>query len=142
MAEKEVLISKINSSLWWHVSPRDPEAYNKRGKFFASSYAQAEFYGRPNDKPEKVKIQNPIYGFSELEILKKLFDPKVATLLSLKDDIVGDDPKWYEKRIALDRKMFLAAKKKGCDAIVLLIPNGKKELSKNRKPSSIELNLL
>ena len=73
---KRVLIDKINKSEWWHVSPRDPNAYSKRGKFLASTYQQAEFYGRPNDIPEKVRISNPVYGFSEIEILKKLFQNK------------------------------------------------------------------
>jgi hypothetical protein len=140
MADKNVLISKINDSLWWHVAPRDPGAYYKRGKFLASTYSQAEFYGRPNDQPEKVNISNPLYGFSELELLTKLFCPKYANALLRK--VNDDDPRWYEKRIALDRKMYLKAKEMGYDAIVLVTQNGKKELSKNRKPSSMELNLL
>lgn len=40
---KEVLIDKINKSEWWHVTPADPEAYSKRGKFLSSTYQQAEF---------------------------------------------------------------------------------------------------
>ena len=62
---KKVLINKVNSSYWWHVTPRDPNAYKKRGKFLASTYTQAEFYGRPNIEPENVEISNPIFGFSE-----------------------------------------------------------------------------
>ena len=70
---KDILIEKINKSEWWHVPPRDRDAYKKRGKFFASTYKQAEFYGRPNDVPEKVLISNPIFGFSKVEILRSLF---------------------------------------------------------------------
>ena len=70
---KTILIDKINKSAWWHVNPQDVDAYKKRGKFLASTYAQAEFYGRPNDVSEKVSITNPIYGCSEIEILKIFF---------------------------------------------------------------------
>ena len=62
---RRTLINKINSSLWWHVTSSDPSAYKKRGKFFMSTYQQAELYGRPNDIPDKVLITNPVYGFSE-----------------------------------------------------------------------------
>ncbi|MBI2098502.1 hypothetical protein HYW39_02565 [Candidatus Curtissbacteria bacterium] len=140
---KETLINKINNSLWWHVPPRDPEAYKKRGKFFASTFNQAEFYGRPNDVPEKVSISNPLYGFSEFEIVKVLFpDETVAefeTFLS-----AGSDYKesWYEERIRWDAKMYRKAREMGYDAIVLFGSNGRKYLEKNRKPHSIELNLL
>ena len=64
---KTILIDKINKSAWWHVNPQDVDAYKKRGKFLASTYAQAEFYGRPNDVSEKVSITNPIYGCSKLK---------------------------------------------------------------------------
>lgn len=75
---KNVLIEKINNSEWWHVPPQDPEAYKKRGKFFASTFLQAEFYGKPNDNSEKINIKNPIFGFSEFEILEQLFKKQKA----------------------------------------------------------------
>jgi hypothetical protein len=53
----------------------------------------------------------------------------------------GTSPNWYQKRIALDHKMYLRAKKLGYDAIVLMTPHGKKDLQRRRKPRSIELNL-
>jgi len=134
------LIQKINQSSWWHVPPRDPGAYKKRGKFFASTYLQAEFYGKPNDEPEKVKIRNPVFGFSEKEILSKLFGvEKAKNLLSA---TLSEDENWYQKRIDLDQKMHERAKELRHDAIVLLTKNGKKELKKQRKPNSIELNLV
>ena len=134
---KAILIEKINKSVWWHVAPKDVNAYKKRGKFLASTYAQAEFYGRPNDVPEKASVNNPIYGRSEIEILKNLFTKNYKKLFSTISDDVGG----YASRISLDAKMFRKANKMGYDAIVLLGSNGIKYLSKNRKPHSIELNL-
>ncbi|MCX6789070.1 MAG: hypothetical protein NTZ42_00455 [Candidatus Gribaldobacteria bacterium] len=135
---KKILINKINNSLWWHVSPMDPNAYKKRGKFLASTYKQAEFYGRPNDIPEKIKISNPVYGTSEINILKILFPMDYKKLYS---SVLGDHKDWYKRRIGLDSKMYQRAKGIGYDAIVLLGSNGNKYLMKNRKPHSIELNL-
>lgn len=152
---KEVLTDKINKSEWWHVHPADPDAYSKRGKFLASTYQQAEFYGRPNDIPDKVFIISPVYGFSEKEILLKLFPGERnnrflkeykkfksrAFQPSAKDDYKHVEY-WYQRRIRLDAAMFKKAKSLGHDAIVLLTRTGRKELERNRKPSSIELNLL
>jgi len=135
---KKILINKINKSTWWHVTPSDPCAYIKRGKFLASTYLQAEFYGRPNDLPEKVEITNPVYATSERKILKILFPEKYRNLIA---EIEYDDNRWYSRRIDLDAKMYQRAKKMGYDAIVLLGSNGEKQLIKNRKPYSIELNL-
>lgn len=135
---KEILINKINQSLWWHVTPGDLSAYKKRGKFFASTYKQAELYGRPNDIPEKVDISNPLYGISEIKILKTLFPIEYRDLLVA---VERDDKDWYVRRIELDAKMYQKAKIMGYDAIVLLCGNGEKYLMKNIKPRSIELNL-
>jgi len=137
---KEILVDKINRSEWWHVPPQDPDAYNKRGKFLASTYHQAEFYGRPNDIPDKVFITNPVYGFSEKEILKQLFSENDSSYLL--DKVLKGKKYWYQERIKLDAKMFKKAKSLGHDAIVLMARTGRKELERNRKPSSIELNLL
>jgi hypothetical protein len=141
MAEdiKKVLIDKINKSKWWHVSPQDSDAYGRRGKFLASTYRQAEFYGRPNDIAEKVVISNPVFGFSEKEIIVKLF-PDSDAAFQLKD--LENEVDWYQKRIALDAKMFRKAKFFGYDAIVLMTLTGRRDLKRNRKPRSIELNLL
>ena len=136
---KKILVDKINNSDWWHVTPRDPNAYSKRGKFLASTYRQAEFYGRPNDIPEKVFITNPVYGFSEREILKQLFPKRNNGFLQDDDE---KDKFWYQKRIEQDAAMFKKAKSLGYDAIVLVAEIGRKELERNRKPRSIELNLV
>jgi len=118
--------------------PKDLNAYKKRGKFFASTYKQAEFYGRPNDISEKVQISNPIYGTSEMNILKILFPKNYKKLYA---SVIDDRKDWYNRRIKLDSKMYQKAKNVGYDAIVLLGNNGEKYLMKNRKPNSIELNL-
>ena len=136
---RKILIDKINSSYWWHVPPRGPNTYKKRGKFLSSTYIQAEFYGRPNIEPEKVNVAKPIFDFSEVGILKQLF-PKKYKELSLSED--ADKSDWYGERIELDRKMCEMARRSGHDSIVLLNPAGKKSLERNRKPGSIELNLL
>ena len=137
---KKILIDKINRSLWWHVTPRDSTAYKKRGKFLASTYDQASFYGRPNDIPERVKISNPLCAISEVKILKILFPKDYKKLYASVIDI--DDRKdWYKRRIMLDSKMYQKAKSRGHDAIVLLGSNANKYLVRNRKPRFIELNL-
>ena len=142
MSEKETLIAKINNSCWWHVPPGDSDAYKKRGYFFASTFAQAEFYGRPDDQPERVNIGNPVYGFSEMEILEKLFTSERIANFFLKDMENSTRASMYKKRIALDRKMYVRAKQLGYDAIVLMTSQGRKDLQRERKPRSMELNLL
>jgi hypothetical protein len=142
MSEKETLIAKINNSCWWHVPPGDSDAYKKRGCFFASTFAQAEFYGRPNDQPDRVNIKNPVYGFSEMEIFEKLFTSERIANLALKDMENSIGAGMYKKRVALDRKMYVRAKQLGYDAIVLMTSQGRKDLQKKRKPRSMELNLL
>ena len=144
MIMRSTLIKKINNADWWHVTPSDPEAYEKRGKFFASTFTQAEFYGRPNDIPERVSIKNPVFGFSEREILIKLFNKENARkyLAVLSDDNNTHDPDWYKKRINLDARIHNRARELGHDAIVLMGSAGKKALLRRRKPNSIELNVI
>jgi hypothetical protein len=140
---KHILIEKINQSDWWHVPPSDRNAYKKRGKFLASTYLQAEFYGRPNMDSERVNIKNPVFGFSEVAILEQLFEKEeLEASLMLHAEIVSADLKMYEKRIALDAKMHTKAKQLGYDSIILMTEAGKVALSRARKPNSIELNLV
>jgi len=141
-ALKDFLIRKINAGEWWHVTPRDSDAYKKRGKFLASTYLQAEFYGRPNDVPERVTINNPVFGFSEEEIWKQIISHYRDNKLMM--DILNgtDDENLYDRRVTVDAMMFSAAKKLGYDSIILICRSGYKALLKNRKPHSIELNLL
>jgi len=89
-------------------------------------------------EPEKVTVKNPIFGFSEKEILNQLFGKKGDKYL---DRVEKADKDFYQKRIELDKKMYQKAKSSGYDAIVLMTEAGKKSLQKGRKPNSIELNL-
>ena len=58
------------------------------------------------------------------------------------EELENNDNDWYQKRIDVDVKIFEKAKKLGYDAIVLMNPAGKKDLERNKKPRSIELNLV
>jgi hypothetical protein len=67
------MTAHVNKSDWWHVPPLDRTAYSKRGKFYASSFVQAEFYGRPLDEAQRVTIAKPFCGIqthSWLRLLK------------------------------------------------------------------------
>src|ERR1035438_2939947 len=75
MNAHEKLVKHINRKGWWHVPPLDPNAYKKRGKFLASSFVDAEFYGRPLDEPLRVTISKPLVGDEptiEMELVGKL----------------------------------------------------------------------
>jgi len=58
----EKVIQRINRKDWWQATPVDPSSYSKRGKFLASTYREAEFWGRPNNAPERVTVKNPLIG--------------------------------------------------------------------------------
>jgi hypothetical protein len=131
----ERLIAHINRKLWWHVPPQDPAAYPKRGKFYASSFREAEFWGRPLDEPQHVNVSNPIVGDDDaVEI--DLFghpipepDPSSRTVL--------------EWRWQLDARMIRAALALGYDSIVLMTPVAFAAFTgRGRIPRSIELNVL
>ena len=124
------LIAFVNRKNWWHVPPRDSDAYKKRGKFLASTYKEAEFWGRPLDQPEKVRIEKPLIG-DEATIEKILFGKRVSD-----PDIEMED------RFALDARIKKAALAKGYDSIVLMAPKSFEELKQNGKmPRSLELNI-
>lgn len=128
-------IAHINHKQWWHVPPCDPRAYDKRGKFYASSFREAEFWGRPLDTPERVTIQNPVIG-DEPRVQKALFGRPAK--------YPGDAyPRIVEWRWKLDARMKAAAIKKGYDAIVIMSkPAFKKYQTQGRLPRKIELNVL
>jgi hypothetical protein len=105
-------------------------AYSKRGKFFASSFSEAEFYGRPLDDPLRVVIANPLVG-DESAIAKILGIPPQHAGMSL-EEIAAHDMRW--------RKAALA---KGFDSIVLMTPKAFSRLvSDGKLPRSLELNVL
>ncbi len=125
------LIAHVNRKDWWHVPPRDPSAYSKRGKFLASSFREAEFWGRPLDEPQRVTIARPLIGDEET-IEKSLLGRRVST-----DDIS------MEARWALDARIRREALARGFDSIVLLSPKAFSEFNKTGVlPRSIELNVL
>ncbi|MFA6548243.1 MAG: hypothetical protein WCT11_04920 [Candidatus Magasanikbacteria bacterium] len=134
---KQVLVQKINKTNWWHVPPTDPKAYKKRGKFLASTYDEANFYGKPNLLSEKVIVVNPLFGFSEMSILKKLFGSEKAKWLLKKTENLEN----YKVRIGLDAKIYHRAKRLGYDSVVLMTKKGREYLKKGLKPRSIELNI-
>lgn len=125
------LIAFVNRKRWWHVPPRDPEAYLKRGKFLASSYQEAEFWGRPLMDPIGVSISNPLIG-DETLIERKLFGQRVS-----RQDF-GMEQRWK-----LDARMKRAALSLGYDSILLMAPQGFAKFRSNGKPPrSMELNVL
>ena len=125
------LVKRINAKYWWHVTPTDPLAYQKRGKFFASTYSEAEFYGRPNDEPEKVLVRAPLVGDSNT-VEKRLLGK-----------VEGFDGMSVSRRLAVDAKMRKIAERKGYDCIVILSHGGYKRFRGEGKiPRSIELNVI
>jgi hypothetical protein len=125
------LIRHLNRKDWWHVPPEDPTAYRKRGKFLASTYAEAEFWGRPLDEPQRANVARPLVG-DEATIEKALFGR-----------LVSDADITVKQRWALDAKMKKAALAKGYDAIVLMSPKCFLEWKRTGKiPRSLELNIL
>lgn len=125
------LVRHVNRKDWWHVTPADPRAYEKRGKFFSSTFGEAEFYGRPNDMPERVTIASPVVGDNDT-IERKL----LGSVESYPD--IG-----VRERFALDAKLRRAALKRGYDSIVLMSDRGFQTFEKEgRMPRSIELNVV
>ena len=126
----EKLIAFINRKQWWHVLPRDPDAYRKRGKFLASSFGEAEFWGRPLDEPQKVTVARPLIG-DERTISKVLRIPPQHDGITLRQ-IAAHDALWRN-----------AALRKGFDSILLMAPKCFARFKATGKlPHSLELNLL
>lgn len=129
------LVAHINRKDWWHVPPLDSNAYRKRGKFLASSFAEAELYGRPLDTPQRVTIANPLVG-DEPTVCRALF----GKVMSVPEP---EDRSFLKERLALDARMKRAALDEGYDSIVLLHPTTFAVFKKTGKiPRSIELNVL
>lgn len=130
---RDRLIKHINRKDWWHVPPLDPQAFKKRGKFLSSTFKEAEFYGRPLDRPQNVHVLNPLIG-DEDTIEKELLGRTTSEKGSLTVPA---------RRFALDAKLKRAALAKGYDSIALLSPKGFESYAAAGKiPSSIELNVL
>jgi hypothetical protein len=126
----EKLIAHVNRKEWWHVPPSDSQAYVKRGKFLASSYHEAEFYGRPLDEPQRVAIATPLVG-DEKTISRILGIPPQHDDMTLQE-IAGHDARWRDTALA-----------KGYDSILLMAPGPfAKFKAEGKIPRSIELNIL
>lgn len=124
------IVRHVNRKSWWHVPPQEPSAYGKRGKFFASSFSEAEFYGRPLDAPQRVKIARPLVG-DEQTIAKVLGILPQHEGMSL-EEIAAHDAIWRDAALA-----------KGFDSIVLMAPKAfVKFRLDGRPPRSLELNVL
>jgi len=129
------MISHINRKAWWHVPPVDPEAYRKRGKFFASTFAEAEFYGRPLDEPERPQVIKPLVG-SERAVCRVLFGEVIHFPSDRDKDIL-------KKRFALDARIKKTALVQGYDSIVIMHPACYTEFKRTGKiPRMLELNVL
>jgi hypothetical protein len=126
----ETVIAHVNRKDWWHVPPRDPAAYRKRGKFLASSFREAEFWGRPLDEPHRVSIVRPLIG-DEQTIEKALFGK-----------ILSSDGISIVERWQVDAKIKKAAVAHGYDCILLMTPKAFSELKEKGKiPRTLELNI-
>jgi len=61
--QKAKWIEYINGKCWWHVTPEAaPACYEERGRFYEATFRDSEFYGRPNDIPDRVTVSNPLIG--------------------------------------------------------------------------------
>lgn len=127
----ERVVAHVNRKSWWHVPPIDPNAYRKRGKFLASSFGEAEFWGRPLDDPQRVTIAMPLVG-DEATIERTLFGNCVST-----GELTID------QRFKLDARMKRAALKKGYDSILLMARKSYVRYKSTGKfPRSLELNIM
>ncbi len=126
------IVAHVNRKSWWHVPPVDPDAYRKRGKFLASRFSEAEFWGRPLDEPLKVTVARPLVG-DEATIERNLFGKHVSP---------RDAIRTIGRRWKLDHQIKRAALRKGYDSILLMAPRAFARLRSTGKfPSSLELNI-
>jgi hypothetical protein len=125
------LIRHINHKDWWHVTPMDTHVYDRRGKFLSSSFSDAEFYGRPNDVPERVEITRPVVGDN------KMIERKLMGRVESPPNIS------ISHRFVLDAKLFRSALHKGYDSIVLMTEKAFRQFKAEGKiPRSLELNIV
>jgi hypothetical protein len=61
--QKAKWLARLNCKCWWHVVPEAaPACYEQRGRFYAATYKQDEFYGKPLMIPDRVTLKNPLIG--------------------------------------------------------------------------------
>ncbi|MBX7243525.1 MAG: hypothetical protein K1X92_17430 [Bacteroidia bacterium] len=130
-SKNDKLISYINKKDWWRTSLPSLEDINARGLFFASSFKEAEFYGRPLDTSFKVIITSPLVGDNDF------------IELSLFGEILSENLISTVERFELDKKMKEAALSLGYDSIVLMSKKGYLKYTETFKvPRNLELNIL
>lgn len=127
---RDRLINCVNHKAWWRTHLPSKQAIRERGLFLASSFREAEFYGRPLDIPFRVKVRNPLVGsFAYIE--RRLLGNCTPSV-----DTVG-------QIFARDKLMKVRAEALGFDSIVTLSERGyfryKRE---NVVPRLMELNVL
>jgi len=123
------VVEHVNRKSWWHVPPQDPDAYRKRGKFLASSFVEAEFWGRPLDEPQRAEISRPLIG-DEATIEKILLGRRIST-----------EQISMQRRWALDARLKRKAVSRGYDSIVIMSPRAFAGFKSTGKlPRSLELN--
>lgn len=86
---------------------------------------RAEFYGRPNDEPEKVSIKKPLVG--EASTVERRLLGKVEDF-----DGIG-----VKRHLALDARMKKIALRKGYDSIIVLAETGLKHFRVGSEKSGI-----
>jgi hypothetical protein len=124
------VVAQVNRKKWWHVPPRDPNSYKKRGKIFDFIYKKTELLARRLDQPEKVRIE------------KLCISEKATIETALFGKKISDENIEMDKRFALDAKIKKAALAKDYDSIVLMAPKAFTEFEKTGKmPRSLELNI-
>lgn len=127
--DHQKLVEHINGKDWWRTAEPDEQAVKDRGLFYASTYKEAEFYGRPQDETIRVDIKNPLVGDEQT----------IASALGVKV-LEPNDP--IEERFAMDKRMKQLAEAKGYDSIALMTSTEYKNYSDIGKiPRSIELNV-
>lgn len=133
----QAIIKRINRKHWWHVMPIDPQAYKKRGKFYSSSFDEAEFYGH-SGRSERVTVYRPLAG-DEAHIEMVLFGYyRSGELVRVRSGAA-----LIKARLALDARMKKAAVAAGYDCIALMTPRAWDEfLELGKLPKSVELNVL
>lgn len=132
MGKNKTIADKINKRVWWRTVIVDRDAISERGLFLASSFRDAEFYGRPRDKKFRVKIEKPLIGTSEI-IEKKLFGEKKFDWEKIN----------ISEIMATEKRIKKVAEKLGYDSIAYFL--SKKEYQNyqvnGRMPVHIELTV-
>lgn len=122
------IIKRINKRAWWRTAINE-NAIQERGIFFASSFSQAEFYGRPVDEPFKVNIKKPLVGD----------EAHVMTILGLN---VPDPEISIPDLLKLEALKMKTASSLGFDSIAIMTSKEFKNfLMKGRLPNQYELQV-